>query len=106
MTRRPDFSPVVSEDLLLHLGDEVTLCAGELALASALPLAVPAVAPRRLVLGFDLRRRPLEVDERVAAFVVSEQHVNVAGGEGALVAQVRDWIVDGKRKYMYMCDTF
>lgn len=90
-------SPVVSEDLLLHLRDEVTLCAGELPLASALPAAVPAVA-RRLVLGLDLRRRPLEVDECVAAFVVSEEHVDVAGGEGALVAQMRDWIADGKEK--------
>lgn len=89
-------SPVVSEDVLLHLGDEVTLCAGELPLAGALSAAVPAVA-RRLVLGLHLRRRPLEVDERVAAFVVSEQHVDVAGGEGALVAQVRDaWIGDKK----------
>lgn len=86
----------MSEDLLLHLSDEVTLGAGEVALASALPAAVPAVA-RRLVLGLDLRRRPLEADERVAAFVVSEQHVDVAGGEGALVAQVRDWSADEKK---------
>lgn len=92
----------MSEDLLLHLGDEVTLCAGELPLASAgaLPAAVPAVA-RRLVLGLDLWRRPLEVDERVAALVVSEQHVDVAGGEGTLVAQVRDaWNGDKKNTCM------
>lgn len=98
------FSPVVSEDLLLHLSDEVTLCAGELPLAAALLAAVPAVAGRRyLVLGLDLRGRPLEVDECVAAFVVSQQHVNVAGGKGALVAQVRDWNANGKIKNVMRC---
>lgn len=77
-------SPVVPENLLFNFRDKVALCAGVL----------PFWAPGRFlfssgfVLGFDLRRRPLQADECVAAFVVSQQHVDVGGGKRTLVTQV------------------
>lgn len=82
-------SPVVSENLFFHLCDEVTLCARVLPLSSS-SSSPRFLVPSGLVLGLDVWRSPLQVDQGVAAFVVLQQHVDVGGGEGALVAQVGD----------------
>lgn len=72
------------ENLLFHFRDEVALGAG------VLPICPPGrfLFSASFVLGFDLRRRPLQDDKCVAAFVVSQQDVDVGGGKRALVTQV------------------
>lgn len=72
------------ENLLFHFRDEVALCAG------VLPFCPPGrfLFSDSFVLGFDLRRRPLQDDKCVAALVVSQQDVDVGGGKSALVTQV------------------
>lgn len=67
----------------------MTLCTRVLPLSSSPPSFVSA----SLFLSLYVWRRPLEVDQRVAAFVVLQQHVDVGGGKRTLVTQVGDaWI--------------
>lgn len=79
------FSPVVTKDLLLDLGEERALGAG--VLGQRLPFH-PSLASAHdaLFLGLDVRHGV----RRVRTVVVHEQQVDVGGVERALVAQVHD----------------
>lgn len=77
-------APVMPKNLLLYFRDKVALCAG------VLPFCSPGhfLFSSSLILSLDLRRCPLQAEKCVAAFVVSQQHVDVGGGKRALVTQV------------------
>lgn len=82
------------ENLLFHFRDEVALGAG------VLPIRPPGrfLLSAGFVLGFDLRRCPVQADKCVAALVVSQQDVDVGGGKRALVTQVGHVWGENKRQ--------
>ena len=82
--------PVVSKDFFFHFRDEVTLGTRVLPLSSSSSSSPTFLVSPDLILSLHMWGCPLQVYQAVAALVVLEQHVDVGGGKGTLVAQVGD----------------
>lgn len=78
----------MSKDFFFHFRDEVTLGTRVLPLSSS--SSPTFLFSPDLILSLHMSGCPLQVYQAVAALVVLEQHVDVGGGEGTLVAQVGD----------------
>lgn len=87
-------TPVVSKDFFFHFRDEVTLGTRVLPLSSS--SSPTFLFSPDLILSLHMWGCPLQVYQAVAALVVLEQHVDVGGGEGTLVAQVGDAFRDDR----------